>query len=128
MALAYLSAEAARAKLIALEVYTETTAPTTAKLELVLEGLEAVLNEWFGGCIAPTTYTELIYTDTSPYGLTTHYPVLAILNVQAPPNTQMPVFVTPQRALTGQMRTVFLGGSGLNYIVTYQAGYNPLPC
>jgi hypothetical protein len=126
----YLEPEVARSRLVRQGIYTEENVPSVETIADVLERLEIRVDEWFDYSIAPTEYTERLTSNGRGLVLVHNYPVISILKVtqispRSAPNAL--VFVNPQTLWDGK-RTLFVGDlGGINYDVTYIAGYDPIP-
>jgi len=126
----YLEPEVARSRLIQYGIYTQENAPSVEMIADILYRLEVRVDEWFDYSIAPTEYTERLTSNSRGLVLTHHYPVISIVKVtqisaQITPNAL--TFINPQALWDGK-RTLRVGGmGGINYDVTYIAGYNPIP-
>jgi hypothetical protein len=141
MALAYLTAQQAIEQLTLLQPVYELTGfensgliemlldpANQSTLELILRKLEERVDQWVGYRIAPTQYTESLGADAlSPLACTSNYPIISIVNVQPIPN-RLPYYLpTKDTCQIGGVRTINLLNPLTCAIVTYIAGYDPIP-
>ena len=128
MPLAYLSAEAARSRLIAIGLYTEATAPSLELLTLHLEPIERAIDAWMGFRAAPETYTENVSSGPfSPLALIQHYPLIEVLAIAQVPGFFTAYLPPVEQIITGQLRAVNLFNVNSVVRLTYRAGYDPIP-
>lgn len=128
MPLAYLSAEAARSRLIAIGLYTEATAPSLELLTLHLEPIERAVDAWMGFRAAPETYTENVSSGPfSPLALIQHYPLIEVLAIAQVPGFFTAYLPPVEQIITGQLRAVNLFNVNSVVSLTYRAGYDPIP-
>lgn len=141
MTLAYLTTEQALEQLTLLRPVYEATGfeylelldmlinpANQATLELILRKLEDRVDQWVGYRIAPTQYTESLGADAlSPLVVTSNYPIVSIVDVQPIPN-RLPYYLpTKDTCQVGGVRTINLLNPLTCAIVTYIAGYDPVP-
>lgn len=130
MALAYLTAENALSKLIAMGV--NNSGLTIASLTEVLEAIETRIDEWNHYRVAPTTYEERLRTNDSGNLLLTNYPVISLSSVylyndfNAGFNNPNPLEIKID-SIWRQDRRLYVGSPLSACKVTYTAGYDPIP-
>jgi hypothetical protein len=132
MSLAYLTAEAARDRLILMGKYTAETAPSLELLELGLSDLEIVVDGWAGYRIAPTQYTERLTTNAKGEAIMTYYPVLSVENLMSFQDhavgiSPLPIPKVQIASIWRQNRRLFFNVRNVPFEVTYVAGIDPLP-
>jgi hypothetical protein len=125
----YLDPVIARTRLIALGLYSEETAPSTAIIATALDRACDLVHQWLGRRLAVTTYQEVIQSDRFGRIRLPISPVLGIesLAIRSPGAISRPLPVSSISGFWQGGRIVGVGFAQASVEVTYTAGIDPLP-